>query len=198
MSLEVYFEPLSEWPGESTKTWSRKTSPFKATLDVTYKQLEVELTHLDVKEAVIQVQCDRSQLRRDGWLRGDARMKGPGVVLSFTSKHGEQCFPCDTFNEFKGNLRAIVLSLEALRRMDRYGVTKRGEQYRGWQRLDSPNGDHWTKQHALDFLKRLVPGTLKADGLEVAIVQAERLTHPDKGGDANDFKKVQRARELLL
>jgi len=111
---------------------------------------------------------------------------------------GPLSYPCDTYPQWDDNLRAIALSLQSLRAVDRYGVTKRAEQYKGWQQLPSPNGDHWTREQALEFIKQLVPGTLASEGIEAAIRQAERITHPDRGGDANDFKKVQQARELLL
>jgi len=34
-------------------------------------------------------------------------------------------------------MRAIALSLQALRAVDRYGVARRAEQYRGWKQLPS-------------------------------------------------------------
>jgi len=44
--------------------------------------------------------------------------------------------PCDSFRDWEANLRAIALSLEHLRAVDRYGVTtEEEEQYTGWLRL---------------------------------------------------------------
>jgi hypothetical protein len=37
---------------------------------------------------------------------------------------------------WQDNLRAVALGLEALRRVERYGIAQRGEQYAGWRRAD--------------------------------------------------------------
>lgn len=44
-------------------------------------------------------------------------------------RRGHLSYPCDTFTTLQDNLRVIALALEALRMVDRYGVTRRGEQY---------------------------------------------------------------------
>lgn len=110
-------------------------------------------------------------------------------------------YPCDTFDDWQDNVRAIALALEALRTVDRYGVTKRAEQYKGWAALPSPNGDHWGEKEALDFLVQLMGSDARIatpDRLADTIRRAEFKTHPDRGGNPDDFKKVQQARKLLL
>src|SRR5690606_24676973 len=66
-----------------------------------------------------------------------AKAAHPGVILSFDSKVGHLSYPCDTFTSWQDNLRAVALALEALRKLDRYGVTKRGEQYRGFLAIEA-------------------------------------------------------------
>jgi hypothetical protein len=193
--IDVQFEPIDKWPGERTK--KHRKSQFKAGLTDTYRLLEHEVTLLGCKRLVIQANCNRSMIRNDGLLRSDARMNGPGVIVSFDSKQGPLSYPCDTYEHFGCNLRAIALALQALRAVDRYGVTKRGEQYRGWQALPAPNGDGWRKEDAVRFLRSLLGDDYGLDN-ELNIRQAELKTHPDRGGNPVDFKKVQRARELLL
>ena len=82
------------------------------------------------------------------------------------------------------NVRAIALSLEALRAVDRYGVSKRGEQYAGWKQLTT--GDSMSQAEARDLLASYGGET-----------EALKKTHPDTGGDVESFRKVQRAREVL-
>jgi hypothetical protein len=198
-NIQVQFEPIDQWPGKRTS--NRKRGPFRASLQDTYRLLEKELSHLGCRRLVIQADCDRRMIRNDGLLRSDARLNGPGVILSFDSKHGPLNYPCDTFQHWDDNLRAIALALEALRAVDRYGVTKRAEQYRGWQQLPAPNGDSWTWGDAHRFVRSIVGDSwnmTNRDGLESALRFAEKRTHPDAGGNAAEFKKVQRARELLL
>lgn len=198
-TIQVQFEPIDQWPGVPTR--NRRHSRFKTNLSDTYRLLERELLHLGCKRLVIQADCERRMIRNDGLLRSDARLRGPGVILSFDSKHGSLSYPCDTFANWDCNLRAIALALEALRKVDRYGVTKRAEQYRGWQQLPAPDtADRWTRDDALRFLSRILGEEYHLNGegsIETKLRQAEFKTHPDRGGNAEDFKTVQRARAIL-
>ncbi len=198
--IEVSWEPIHEWPGR--RTAERKPSQFRSTMAATYRLLESELLHLGCQRLVIQADCEPRMIRRDGLLRSDAKLNGPGIILSFNSKYGPLSYPCDTYANWDCNLRAIALALQALRAVDRYGVTRRAEQYRGWQQLPSPGGDHWTLDEAWEFIRRVTqwPGGKPRDssGMQSVLRRAEVLTHPDRGGDASQFNKVQQARRLLL
>ena len=203
-NISVQFEPITVWPGKPTA--NQRRSQFKAQLGETYRLLERELCHLGCRRLVIQCNCDRSQIRQDGLLRSDARLNSPGIILSFDSKHGPLCYPCDTFKNWDCNLRAIALGLQALRAVDRYGVTKRAEQYRGWAALPPPNapppatapGDDWTDVDAVRFLATIVgPGRVSKIPILEVLREAELATHPDRGGDPDAFKLVQRSRQLL-
>ena len=72
----------------------------------------------------------------------DTRADTPRVVVSFDSCHGPLRYQCDRFTTTRAgtkawhaNVRAIALGLEALRKVDRYGIAGSGEQYRGWTAL---------------------------------------------------------------
>src|SRR5579863_10251967 len=56
-------------------------------------------------------------------LYAGAKLRTQGIILTFNSKHGPLSYPCDKYSNWQANLRAIALSLEALRAVDRYGVT---------------------------------------------------------------------------
>ena len=129
----VRFVALERWPGEPTQ--ERRRSQFKSTYSKTVQLLMRELDLLDAEHVLIQLDADPSQFRLNGMPRADARARGPGIILTFESMRGPLSYPCDTFDRWQDNLRAIALSLQALRAVDRYGVTKRGEQYTGSRRL---------------------------------------------------------------
>ena len=113
-------------------------SRFKSGWDATLKLLDAELRHLNARSIVIQAYVDESQVRNDGMMYSRAVPTEPGVILSFESKHGSLSYPCDTYDRWQDNVRAIALALQALRSVDRYGVTRRAEQYTGWQQLPPP------------------------------------------------------------
>ena len=133
--MEFQFRAPSR-PGQASciRVQQRKRSQFKASYPKNpVQQLERELAYLGAKSAVIQLALPESQIRLDGLPYAKARPFHSGVVLSLQSKHGPLSYPCDTYR-FTGrdNLRGIVLALEAkLRAVDRYGVTKTGEQVPG-------------------------------------------------------------------
>lgn len=84
-------------------------------------------------------------------------------------------------------------------------MTKRGEQYTGWTALPPPKENQFkSRLDALRFIDRLVyrgvgnVAGVDAAGIDMAIREAEKKTHPDHGGNPDDFKAVQAARKLIL
>lgn len=189
------YEPLAKPP---VNRW-RERSRFKSSWSKTADLLERELLHLDATSCVIQVHAERSQFRLDGMLRADARTNSPAVAVSFRSKGRDLTFPCDTYDDWRDNMRAIALALEALRTVDRYGVTSRGEQYTGWAALPSPADHTFTSRaEALGFLRSIIGNLVETLPIVEAVRKAEVATHPDKGGDVDNFKRVQAARKILV
>lgn len=185
---DIAFRPIDRWPGAHSS--HRRTSQFSAPWDATIDLLERELSHLGAKLVVLQIAISEDDLRIDGKLRAAARPSHPGVVLAFQSKFGPLKYASDEFLSWRDNLRAIALSMEALRKVDRYGVSKRGEQYMGWRAIPAstdPADAIQTREQAEAILAQF-GGDWKA---------AVRATHPDSGGDEAEFRKVMRAKELL-
>jgi len=133
--------------------------------------------------------------------RSDARPRTPRVIVSLDSMHGPLRYPCDNFHNWHDNVRAIALALEALRKVDRYGVTKRGEQYKGWKALPAPSGEPTTPELAARVIGRTDPDPariLTDSTYAKRIVRAAlKKHHPDQGGDAAQFHRVQQARRIL-
>lgn len=174
--------PLTTWPGGAmTPSRERRRAPFRAGVPATLGQLRRELDHLGAREAVLELAIGEGDIRLDGLPRASARAEHPGVVLSFESRHGPLRYAVDRFDVWQDNLRAIALGLESLRRVDRYGMSGDGQQYRGWLALEAG-------------------GSLAARGRELiahhgSVAAALKATHPDTGGDPDDFAAVQAARE---
>jgi hypothetical protein len=151
----------------------------------TLELLKRELSKLGAHSAVIELALTEREIRLDGWPRAEARPSHPGVVISFESKHGPLRYGTDAFPHWQENVRAIALGLEALRKVERYGIGKRGEQYQGWRQLgDGSEGMSTRDAEAL----------LEGYGGEKAALKA---AHPDTGGSDEDFAEVQRARQVL-
>ncbi|WP_336642308.1 hypothetical protein [Microbacterium sp. MMO-56] len=194
--------PIREWPGALTPR--RTPSNFSASWSATLAELSREMRHLNARNGELLVAVRPDDFRRDGKPRANAKQEHPGVILSFDSSVGHLSYPCDTFTRWQDNVRAITLALEALRKVDRYGVTKRGEQYRGFLALEAtaaPEG-FATADEALAFLGAFI-GLGVAEMKVIlsaparALRRAQRDTHPDFGGDAATFQRVSLAEAKL-
>lgn len=193
-----------------------KRAPFSGSWQNTLDTLERELRHLKAKDILILADLRAEEIRNDGWQRSGAYPRTPGVVVSFESAQGPLKFACATYAKYDANLRAIGLTLERLRAVDRYGATKSGEQYRGWKQLPPGAGDRgviqageWaTKEAATEWLIHTASGH-KASMVDVfaaikhpAVLdawfkQAARKCHPDAGGSNELMAKVNRARDFI-
>jgi len=177
------------WDGTRPKcAWRR--SLFSASLTSTLRLLRDELRHLSAKQVLVELDVWERDIRLDGYPRANAKVHSPVVAVSFQSQHGPLRYVCAEYDDWRDNLRAIALSLQALRAVDRYGVSKRGEQYRGWKELpvSTDPAAHMDADQARAYL---------ADAWGGDVRRALFETHPDHGGDPDEFRKVQRARELV-
>lgn len=205
--VNARFRPISNWPGESTKY--RERSRFDTAWKKTLQLLARELDHIRKpgEIPVLEIAVGESDLRLDGYPRASARPEHPGVILNIESKWGPLRYPCDTFDDWQDNVRAIALALEALRKVDRYGVTKRGEQYAGWKALPPAGGSSHTMgaKAASDILARTAGMNGKAaDRILASSVEAKaayrkavRVAHPDAGGSVSAFQRLEAARSAL-
>lgn len=200
--VDATFRPIGVWPGQHTE--ERRSSPFSAPWSSTLELLKRELRFLDAQNIVVQLDIDERDLRLDGYPLANARAKSPGVILAFDSKYGPLRYPCDTFANWDDNLRGIALAMEALRKVDRYGVTKRGEQYTGWKALPA-GGETSTTMTAATAAQVYstmgggAPQTILGDSEYAAAVyrRAARAAHPDTGGTDEEFQLLQEARKII-
>lgn len=202
--MDITCAPIEQWPGQRTRV--QQISRFKSTWTATTEVLFRELAYLKARSVVLQMDITAGDVRNDGWIRANARPKSSAVILSFNTPKGAMSFPCDRFDRWQDNVRAIALSLEALRKVDRYGVTQNNEQYRGWTKLPpaSNSSDVFSsREQAMNWIANFMEykgawitlGTLEWKAL---IRKAEIKAHPDSGGNAQWFKAVAAAKELIL
>lgn len=215
MAIEIKIKPLTVWNGAETK--KPKRSAFRQTYLNTKELLQKELSYLDVYDGSVEIEMflHPNQIRQNGNLRQDARPYKEGVKLNFllimsrfvdknTGKN--MCrtkmltYPCDRFDSWQDNLRAIALSLEALRRVERYGVFK-FQDVVARLALSSASGKLSDRDTALHFISEHSGITLQQLGddsvLKAAYFAAAKKLHPDAGGDGEDFHKLQDAKRIL-
>jgi hypothetical protein len=177
--MNLTFRPLAAWPYPEQP---RRPSLFRVSYEQTLHDLEEEIAQLDGSEAVIGLVIDEGAIRFDGKLRGDAKIYHSGVEVSFEVPPGRRLvFHTDVHDQWRKNVRAVGLGLEALRAVDRYGITSTAEQYAGFLQLT-------TSAPSVERGHQLVAS---AGGIR----QALKAHHPDSGGDPRAFADVQAYRQ---
>ena len=133
------------------------------------------------------------QVRRgDGRPRQDQRTPSDvGIAVYLQLDGDDYCFPCDRWNSVAGNIAAVAAHLSALRGIERWGVGDLRTAFTGFQALPDPHRVVW----------RDVLGYEAGERPDLADVERRWKSmrssrHPDKGGNAHEFHRVNRAYEL--
>ena len=183
---------------------ARRRSLFRAGWADTEPLLLAELDHLDAVDVVLELDVLPSHLRVGGGLKARAAAGAP-VRLACSTPRGPLLFASDLHPAWQDNVRAIALTLTALRAVDRYGVAGSGEQYRGWAAIEA------APAALADPLEVLVEasGVSRSDvenayhhptstaPMEKVLRLARRRAHPDTGGSAAAWNRVQAAAATL-
>lgn len=211
MRFEPTVRPInpSKWPGgkENLNNEFRSPGRFRASYDDTKRLLADELDKAGADPATITLGMfvDNADVVRNGTrLYADRKPFHPGILLSFR-RYGdtqEITYPCDAFETWQANLRALGLSMEKLRQVENYGVFKYADIIDRLA-LPSANGKITTRDAAASILARF--SEYKSDQILVdpeiakrAFRQAASKTHADKGGNVDDFQSVQTAKAVLF
>lgn len=205
--MKYTVRPISD---RSPFTGKHQPSPFRALWSNTLELLETELEAVNATDVVIEADVTEADIRLDGMLRANARAATPAVRLAFDSVHGPLTYATDRFyaryygeEDWQVNVRAIALSLEALRKVDRYGVTGRGEQYAGFKQLPAGRAvpSSMTTEQAYDVLCEILgPECVVDDDVSDAVLirRARAAAHPDRrGGDRTLWDQVEQAAVVL-
>lgn len=192
--MDLTFRALPAWPYPEQDA---EKDLFESTYTSTLDKLRREIELINGRDPLVGVVTYASHIaKRGASLLSETKVLHPGAEVSFDIPAGRGwqrvTFHTDarrTFYQhrrnFEGNLRAIALGLEALRAVNRYGITTTGQQYAGFAQLTAgPSQEQLGEELVRQF------GSVNA---------AMRATHPDTGGDtasARDFQAVLALRQL--
>ncbi|MEP7375514.1 MAG: DnaJ domain-containing protein [Chitinophagaceae bacterium] len=115
-----------QWPigYKRTVPGQRKRSPFKQTMDRAQRFLRDEIARLGGRELVVSSDIP---VRNDGMFYADymkRRIDDPGVAIYFKYKGKDVSMCCDQYNTVWENAYALGKGIEALRGMERWGVSE--------------------------------------------------------------------------
>jgi hypothetical protein len=205
--LDYRVRAVDIWPGEATPEWKRSRSPFKTIWTKVLSSLEREVKMLGGREVLLRLDVSDRDVRQDGLLRADARPRSPGVVVEFTAGRlkgsPRLLYRCDRFRFWQDNVSAIARGLEALRMVDRYGVTPTGEQYAGFKALPSATAPTMGVEQAAEVIALHSGYTSQAIANDASAAKAAsriavHKTHPDRNaGDRAAYDRVEAAKKSL-
>ena len=183
--MEVTFRPIEEWPEAGFEPQrARERSRFDTEYPDQMALLKYELGRLGAEALVIRLALSDRDIRRDGFPRANARPDHPGVVVEWQIGGTWYGRYNDKYDHWHDCMFAIAKTLEALRGVERWGSVEGGEQYEGMRlEIEAPGSTENAARELLDSY----------GGLNTALM----ATHPDRGGDPGEFRRVQDAREVL-
>jgi hypothetical protein len=153
-------------------------------------RLQRELRLLGAQHVVL---SSNIPLRRDGLPYADFRRPDdPGVAVYFLYRKRQMCFACDRYYMTEDNVRAIALTIEALRGIERWGASDMIERaFTGFQAIAEKAQRSWREVFGFK------PGevVILPDGLRDRFRQLAHERHPDHGGSNAAMTELNLARE---
>lgn len=178
------------WPdGFPREGCAVRTTKFKVTPGRAQEDLLDELSILGADRVI--VSCNVRTKPNGMPYVGDREPKDAGVAVYFEWKGKPHAMACDRFEKVWQNVRALALSIEALRALERHGSSAILERaFRGFAALPASvvTERPW-------YVVLGVPPDASWDLIEGAWRARALSSHPDKGGSAEAFQLVTAAWE---
>lgn len=182
------------WP--RTPMHKRRKSSFQShgkplTTHDALQRLQQQIDLLHGRYAVVSTNVET---RLDGLPRSGINPNDPGAALYFQLKGRSTTMPCDAFTTVADNIAAIAAHIDAVRRIERYGVGTLEQMFTGFQAIRGPGERPW----------REVLGFRADDTVTRAMIISKRSTlamqhHPDRpGGDAARMAEINDAVDRAL
>jgi hypothetical protein len=195
-SIEAY--PLN-WPlgYPRTSSWNQSNGPFKKkSIAVLRDSLLRELSLMGASNVII---SSNMELRLDGLPRSNFDKKSiwdRAIAVYFIWNKEQRVLCCDSYCSWESNLIAITKTVEALRGLERWGVSKTLKRtFQGFTEL--PPAPEAKKASTIKPWRSILGLPFKNNYTWIEIKDAWRkrsfATHPNRGGTAESFQEVQKA-----
>lgn len=184
--------PLT-WPSSQLRTPAgrRKSGNFKVTFGDARDELLAELARLGASRVIVSTDVP---LRRDGLPYADGDPKDPGVAVYFMRLGKPYVIACDTYDRLRANVRAVGLTVGALRAIERHGSTSLMEQaFTGFAALPPARAGEPSWWETLQVARDAPLVEIEAAYERLALAH-----HPDRGGDNETMARINRARDVAV
>jgi hypothetical protein len=174
--------PLN-WPVGAKRSLKREDARFRVTFGRAVLQLMHELRKLGAKGVVLSTNIP---LRNDGMPYASERNPDdPGVAVYFTLAGKSHAMSCDRWRQAADNVKAIAMTIEAMRGIARWGSQEaRDQAFRGFQALP-PSAVDWRGVLGFSPGEAVTLDTVKSVFRGMAL-----RGHPDRGGSDEVMKRL--------
>lgn len=185
------------WPdGYKRHTGYRYPSRFKQTMDQSQRFLRAEIDRLGAFDLIVSTNLP---VRNDGGLYANymsRKIDDPGVAIYFHYKGKDVAMCCDQYPTVWENIYALGKGIEALRGMDRWGVSEFMDRaFTGFTAL--PSSTPIVQRDIWDVLGLPVKPATAAEVVAAYKAQA-KIVHPDAGGSTEAFQELSDAYSKAL
>lgn len=186
--VESYVQRHYGQPDEQ-KTRKRK-APLTAS-DAALR-LEAELDRLGAEDAKLSTS---QKLRLDGTPRSDlSEPSDVGAAVYFTLHGKPRCLACDRWTRVADNIAAIAQHIDALRRIERYGIGTLDQAFTGYTALP-PVGGTQGRDWRAEFEFQPGDHPINLDVVEARYRALLKQRHPDNGGSHDAVVRLNLARD---
>jgi len=183
-----------EWPDgwDRTAPTKRRRAPYSKPFGSSRDDL---IRQLRLFRATATIISSNMPVRSDGIPyagTADKRYADPGVAVYFALRGEQQVIACDCWDSIHGNLRAIGITLEAMRQIDRTGASSLLRRaFQGFKALPPAPAPArpWWEVLGLDR------AVATREVIEAVYKARSRQAHPDAGGSNDEMAELNRARE---
>lgn len=171
------------WP--ITPTYQRGTPKFRTTIESALRELQTEVKMLGGTDLVLS----------SNYTLGVSNPKEPGVVAYFIYNKNRVAIPCDRWLRIENNVKAIALTINAMRGMERWGAKHMIEaMFTGFKQLPpSSKRDWWV---VLGFGRPTGrPDASSDSAISDRYRSLAQQKHPDRGGSNADMVELNAAYE---
>jgi hypothetical protein len=166
---------------------TKQTQDHRVTIAIATSRLEDQLEMLGAKAPVL---SSNVSLRLDGRPRSDENPGDPGAAIYFSFKGKATVLACDRFLRVADNIAAMAAHIDALRRIDRYGVGTIEQALAGYRALPADTAADWRSVFGFPAGSRP-----SLDQVEQAFRVRAQHAHPDRGGSDIAMAHLNRARD---
>lgn len=187
-----------QWPSgwKRTNTLRRRSGQFREHgawigIPAAVARLQRELERLGAEDLTLSTNL---KPRLDGGVVANQGEPGdPGVAIYFRFKGRATVFACDGYYRVADNIAAIAAHIDALRRIERYGVGTIEQAIAGYRALPADTAADWRSVFGFAPDEHVT-----AERLQDRYRERAQTAHPDKGGTDDSMMHINRAREYAL